>query len=56
MRIIKNQIKLSELEEMAQKMFGELVKAVVDVEKKIMAVDGELHADEEGLLLQNGSK
>ncbi|MFH0923927.1 MAG: DUF5674 family protein [Candidatus Falkowbacteria bacterium] len=56
MQIIKNQIKLSELKEMARKMFGDLVKAVVDVEKRIMAVDGELHADEEGMLLQNGSK
>lgn len=36
-------------------MFGNLVKAVVDVEKGIMAVDGELHADEEALLLENGS-
>ena len=37
-------------------MFGDLVKAVVDVEKEIMAVDGELHADEAGLLSENGSK
>jgi len=37
-------------------MFGNLVKAVVDVEKKIMAVSGELHSDEEALLLKGGSK
>ena len=37
-------------------MFGNLVKAVVDVERKIMAVDGELHSDEELLLAENGSK
>lgn len=37
-------------------MFGNLVKVVVDIEKGIMAVDGELHADEEVLLLENGSK
>ena len=41
---------------MSQKMFGNLVKAVVDVEKEIMAVDGELHADEAELLVQNGSR
>lgn len=41
---------------MAEKMFGNLIKAVVDIEKEIMAVNGELHADEEALLLQNGSK
>ncbi|MBU2220263.1 hypothetical protein KJ665_03950 [Patescibacteria group bacterium] len=41
---------------MSQKMFGNIVKAVVDIEKKIMAVDGELHADEEMLLTEDGSK
>ena len=40
---------------MAEGRFGNLVKAVVDVERKIMALDGELHADEEALLLENGS-
>ena len=37
-------------------MFGNLVKGVVDVEKEIMAVDGELHSDEELLLNESGSK
>ena len=37
-------------------MFGNFVKAVVDVEKEIMAVDADLHADEESLLLENGSR
>lgn len=41
---------------MAQSKFGNLVKAVIDVEKNIMAIDAELHADEEALLLENGSK
>jgi len=41
---------------MAENRFGNLIKAVVDVERKIMAVDGELHADEEALLLENGSR
>ena len=31
-------------------------KAVVDVEKEIMAVDGELHSDQESELLAGGSK
>lgn len=55
MKIIKDQITLDELREMSSKMFGNLVKAVVDVEKGIMAVDADLHADEEALLLENGS-
>ena len=41
---------------MAEKGFGSMVKAVVDVEKEIMAVDAELHSDEEALLLENGSR
>lgn len=41
---------------MAGKLFGNLVKAVVDVEKEIMAVDAELHADEEQVLLEKGSE
>jgi len=51
-----NKIAVSELVEMAKKMFGNLVKGVVDVEKETMAVDGELHSDEEMLLNENGSK
>ncbi|MFH1392628.1 MAG: DUF5674 family protein [bacterium] len=55
MEIIKKNIKIVELEEMSKKMFGNLVKAVVDIEKEIMAVDGDLHADEEALLIEKGS-
>ncbi|MBI3085490.1 MAG: hypothetical protein HYY88_07160 [candidate division NC10 bacterium] len=56
MEIVTQEITLASLREMAAKKFGDMVKAVVDVERGIMAVDGELHADEEGLLLENGSK
>lgn len=56
MKIISKKIPLVQLKNMAKKSFGNLVKAVVDVEKKIMAIDGELHADEEALLLEKGSK
>ena len=49
-RIVKDNIKKSELADMARQGFGDLVKAVVDVEQGIMAVGGELHADEETLL------
>jgi len=52
----ENKISVAKLDEMAKKMFGNLVKAVVDIEKEIMAVDGELHADEELLLMEKGSK
>ena len=58
MKIVTEQEKIpkSELVEMSGKMYGGLVKGVVDIEKEIMAVDAELHADLEALLLENGSK
>jgi len=45
MEIIKDKISIKELQEMAGKMFGSLVKAMVDVEKEIMAVDASMHSD-----------
>jgi hypothetical protein len=56
MKIIKDNISISELKAMAEGRFGNFVKAVVDIEQSVMAVDAELHADEEALLIENGSK
>lgn len=56
MKIIKTPITINDFRQMALKMFGNMVKAVVDIEQEIMAIDGELHADEEALLIENGSK
>lgn len=47
---------LDELKEMAAATFGDMVKAVVDIERGIFAVDAELHSDLEAALLQDGSK
>lgn len=56
MKLVKDQkIKIAELRRMSKKMFGNLVKAVVDIEKELMAVDADLHADQEAHLLENGS-
>ena len=55
MQIVRNAIALSTLEKMAESMFGNLVKVVVDADHGIMAVGGEMHADEEALLLVEGS-
>lgn len=55
MRLVKDKITRAELEDLAKERFGDLVKAVVDVEKEIMVVDGELHADEETFLIEQGS-
>ena len=56
MKIIKKPIAVGELNKIAQQRFGNLIKAVVDVEKEIMALGGELHANEEALLLEKGSR
>jgi hypothetical protein len=56
MKIIEEKISISELKILAEEYFGDFVKAVVDVELEIAAFGGELHSDEEALLLQNGSK
>lgn len=50
-RVIAEKISRTELKKIAELRFGDLVKAVVDAEKKIMAIGGELHSDEEGLLI-----
>ena len=49
-------ISIDELRRMAGERFGDFVKAVVDVEKRIMIVDADLHADQEAELLSGGSR
>lgn len=56
MRMIKKKISLKKVESMAKRGFGDMVKAVVDVEKGVIVMGGELHADQEAVLLANGSK
>src|SRR4030042_5420930 len=56
MKIVDTSITVHELKAMAGDRFGDLVKAVVDVATGVMAIDGELHADEEALLLEQGSR
>ncbi len=56
MKLIDTKISKAELAEIAKERFGDMVKAVVDIELKIMVIGGELHADEESMLLENGSK
>ena len=54
--IIRDAISRAMLRDMASLQFGDMVKAVVDVEAGIMAIGGELHSDEEALLLDEGSR
>jgi hypothetical protein len=53
--IIRDAVTRHELNEIAKQQFGDMVKAVVDVEQRIMAIGGELHSDEEAVLLDQGS-
>ena len=46
---------VSFVEGLAKAQFGSLVKATVDIKKGLMVIGGELHADEEQLLLEKGS-
>ncbi len=55
MKIVSESLPLDELTQMAA-VFGDMVKAVVDVDRELLAVDAELHADLEALLLESGSK
>lgn len=55
MEVVREPINGARLQVLADEMFGTLVKAVVDVHLGIMAVGGELHADEEALLIGEGS-
>jgi hypothetical protein len=54
-KIVRDSVTKSDLNEMAKQQFGDMVKAVVDVEQGIMAIGGELHSDEEAALLDQGS-
>ena len=56
MKIITKTMTLGELNQMAADMFGDIIKAVVDIDREIAALDAELHSDLEALLLENGSK
>ena len=56
MKIIDKKLTIEELKQMAASTFGNMVKAVVDVDREIVAVDAELHSDLEALLLVDGSK
>ncbi len=53
--VVRDRISLEHLRTFAEGLFGDLVKAVVDVDLGVMAVGGELHADEDALLLDEGS-
>ena len=56
MFIIKKPIKSSVILEKYNNVYGTMIKAVVDIDKAIMAIDAELHSDLESHLIVQGSK
>ena len=53
--LVSEPISTQQLREAGEELYGDMVKAVVDVEKEVMAVGAELHADEEAFLLERNS-
>ena len=56
MKILDKEITIDELKSIAETGFGEMVKAVVDVDLGIVAIDAELHSDLEAYCLERESK
>ena len=56
MIILECPISRAQLKEYAANTFGDMIKCVADVDKGLLAIDADLHADLERLLLENGSQ
>ena len=57
MQILSSKITKDDLFKISEVIFDDnMVKAVVDVGKRLVAIDAPMHVDLEQMLLQNGSK
>jgi hypothetical protein len=54
--VLESRIEPAELARLVRLFFEDMVKYVVDVERGILAVGGEMHADAEEVLLESGSR
>lgn len=54
--VVDRRIERADLDRLLRLFFGDMVKYVVDLERRVAAVGGELHADAEQLLLESGSR
>lgn len=55
-QIVRDPMSRDQVAALAEEQFGDMIKAVVDVERRVIALGGELHSDEEALLLDDGSR
>ena len=56
MQILTEKISREQLKVLASNTFVDMIKCVADVSRGLLAVDAELHADLESMLLENGSE
>ncbi|MEA3247722.1 MAG: DUF5674 family protein [Gemmatimonadota bacterium] len=56
LQFVRDHITRADLAALAEATFGDMVKAVVDLERGLMVVGGEMHADEEAALLDDGAR
>lgn len=54
--IIKKPISKEDLREIAKQRFGDMVKGVIDISTQELALGGELHADQEAVLIEQGNQ
>lgn len=54
--VVESRIERSDLGRLVRAYFGDMVKLVIDVRREVVAVGGELHADAEQLMLEQGSR
>jgi len=54
-KIISSPVDKDVLVQLARDNYGDMIKGVADLKKGIIALGGELHADAESTLLQDGS-
>ncbi len=54
--VLRDPIPPEELGRLAHETFVDMVKYVVDIERGVIAVGGQLHADAEQVLLEDGSR
>ena len=54
-KIVRDRIEKTEISRLASESFLDYVKAVVDTKRENIAIGGSMHADAEGVLLNDGS-
>ena len=54
-QIIREPISVSEVQALAQEIYGDVVKGVADIDREVIALGGEWHMDANKILVEEGS-